>query len=427
MLERMSRRATAWSVLLPLGAAVAASACGGAPAGPPATEARSQKVRVTAPVVAPDDLTTLASDNTRFAVDLYRAARAGRDNLVLAPASVSISMAMTYAGARGTTADQMAATLHFSLPPERLHPAFDALDLALAGLDAGVTADVFQLSLVNGLWAQRGHPFLPAFLDLLAEDYGAGVRLADFAGAPEDARLAINGWVSDQTTGKIPDLLPPGSVDELTRLVLANAVYLHAPWASPFSTAAPGPFETPGGSVTVPMMLQSLGTRGWSGAGYRAVDLRYGFGLSMVIIMPDAGTFDAFEANLTAEGLADALTLGQKTLSSAAAMMPRFAFQTDLPLTALLVAMGMTDAFGDGADLSGMDGARDLHIQGVWHKVLIAVHERGTDAAAATGVVVGSKLDVTDILAIDHPFLFAIRDASTSAILFLGRVLDPSH
>src|SRR5450432_216629 len=247
-----SARRSPISILVTLLAGVAA--CSGAAPTAPSTEMRSDKVRVTSPVLGAGDLTTLATDNRHFAWDLYQAVRPTPGNLVFSPASISLSLAMAYGGARGTTATQMAATLHFSLPTERLHPAFDALDLALETPAPG-DAGSFRLSLANALWGQQGFALLPDYLDLLAVNYGAGVHVVDFAGATEPARLTINRWVSDQTQAKIPELLAPGVLDPLTVLVLTNAVYFHADWKTPFAAMSQdGAFQTSTGLVQVPMM-----------------------------------------------------------------------------------------------------------------------------------------------------------------------------
>jgi serpin B len=425
-------RTHGWLSLTLFASAVAGLGCSSSsPAAGPATETKSDKIRVTSPALQAGDLATLTADNRHFAVDLYQAVRAGStDNLVFSPASISIALAMTYGGARATTADQMSATLHFSLPPERLHPTFDALDLALeAPPTPGADAGAFQLSLANALWGQKGFPFQSDFLDLLALDYGSGMHVVDFMANAEAARLTINQWVSDQTNAKIPELLAQGVVDDSTRFVLTNAVYFKADWDSPFdANSPPGTFNAPSGPVLVPMMRRGYGTSPtWKGQGYRAATLSYKGGkTSMVVIVPDAGTFDAFEAGLTSAAM-DAI-LSPAAMSDAAFSMPRFKIDTSLKLKDALTAMGMTDAFTAGAaDFSGIDGMHDIVLTAVVHKAMIAVDEKGTEAAAATGVVAGVTGGMPiDPLVVDRPFIYAIRDDATGTILFLGRVLDPS-
>lgn len=392
---------------------------------PTGEEVQSAKSRITAPTVSGDDLTTLAADNRHFAVDVYQSLRATPGNVIFSPESISFALAMTYGGAAGTTATQMATALHFSLPPERLHPAFDDLDLTLASRGAA-GGGTFQLKLADSLWAQSGFMILPAYLDLLAENYGAAVHLVDFIGAAEAARDSINQWVSDQTSGNIPDLLSPGAVDASTRLVLANAVYFKADWATPFDHDSPtGTFHAPTGDRAVEMMQGPTSIPLWSGAGYQAAAVPYvGQTTSMVLIVPDAGTFDAFEAALTGEVL-DGI-LAAPSVTSGALSMPKFAFKEGLSLKALLSGLGMTDAFTpDVADFSGIDGARDLFVGDVIHQALIAVDEQGTTAAASTAVIIRDSAATLNNLIVDRPFLFLIRDDATSSILFLGRVVDP--
>lgn len=405
--------------------AVALAGCGGAPAssGP---MVRSTVARITAPQVAGDDLAALAAGNDAFAVDLYRTLRTAPGNMVFAPESLSIALAMTYGGAAGTTAAQMATTMHYTLPSERLHPAFDALDLAL---NAPVTgAGAFRLTVANAVWAQDGLRVLPSFLDGLAQNYGAGVRLADFVGAPETARGAINQWVSDETSGKIPELLMMGAIDDQTRMVLTNAIYFKADWHTPFDPQSPtGTFQAPGGAVSAPMMKGPAQVPVWTGPGYTAASLPYAGGAtSMVLIVPDAGTFAAFEAALAADTLQAALG-GAAAATPKAVSLPRFAVGQHLSVRAALIALGMTDAFDvPPADFSGIDGDRDLYIKDVIHQANVAVDEQGTEASAATAVIVNQKTAVPTLL-IDRPFIFLIRDGATGATLFMGRVLDPSQ
>jgi serpin B len=224
---------------------------------------KSDKERITSPAVNATDVALLVEGNSAFAFKLYQAIREEGGNLFYSPYSISLALAMTYAGARGETAEQMAATLQFMLEQERLHPAFNWLDAELAKRGegaAGKDGDGFRLNIVNAIWGQKDYEFLPAFLDVLAENYGAGLRILDFITETEKSRLAINDWVSKQTEGRIEDLIPLGAIDELTRLVLTNAIYFNAAWDYPFAKemTANGPFYLlGGGQVTVPMMRQT--------------------------------------------------------------------------------------------------------------------------------------------------------------------------
>ncbi|MFH1907915.1 MAG: serpin family protein [Chloroflexota bacterium] len=409
------------------------SACG--PSG--GTVAASQLKRVTDPDVAPADLQELVAGNNAFAFDMYRAVRSSDDNLFYSPYSISLALAMTYAGARGETSSQMASTLHYTLPDDRLHPALNALDLDLAQRPeqaSGVSEKQrFELNIVNSMWGQVDWPFLPEFLDTLALNYGAGMRLVDYQTAPEPARKAINAWVSDETKGKIEDSIPQGVIDRLTRLVLVNAIYFKAAWEYPFeeSLTEDGPFHLLDGStVSVPMMSLDTPERlGYlEGDGFQAVSLPYKGGLAeMVILLPDEGQFETFQTSLTANRFAEILS-GIET-QSVNLTMPKFSFTRDLSLNEMLVGMGMNDAFDPAlADFSGMDDSRDLYIQAALHKAFIAVDEAGTEAAASTAIIIGlTSMPISEInIRIDRPFIFVIRDNPTGSILFLGRVVNPN-
>ena len=397
------------------------------------TDISSGKSRITSPVVSSEDATQLASDNLAFSVDLYGqlAALNAGNNFIFSQTSISLALAMLYGGAANHTASQMASALHFTLPPDRLHLAFDALDLGLKTQPTDAGTATFQLAIANSLWVQQGFAFLPSYLDLLAQDYGAGLFVENFASSPETARSDINNWVSDKTEQMIPELFPQGTITPETRLVLANAVFFHGDWLLPFDGKSPnGTFHAPASDVSVPMMSISEMTNAtiWGGIGWSAAALGYTGGTtSMVLLVPDAGTLDEFEQGLTAPGLAAMLTPVQAV--SGRVSMPRFKFSTPSSLNGVLHALGMTDAFNPAlADFSGMDGARDLSVGSVIHKAVIAVDEKGTTAAAATGVTVrvNGGISQPKILVVDRPFLFFIRHDPTGAILFQGRVVDPS-
>jgi serpin B len=409
-------------------------ACSPSGSSPAAQIVQSDKPRIADPQASPDDLATLTAGNSAFALSLYQALSSQPGNLLFSPFSISETLAMTYAGARGETAQQMATVFHFTLPQDRLHPAFNALDQQLnpSGSAAQNASDQgFKLSVVNALWGQQGFTFLPAFLDILSQNYGAGMRLQDFKDAPEPSRQAINAWVSDQTQQKIQNLLPQGSVQSTTRLVLTNAVYFKAAWASQFKpedTQDRPFFLSDGSQVSVPTMKQTESLGYANIDGIQVVELPYaGSNLSMVILLPAAGTLDSFEASLDATKLAS-LLVGLNPSQEVILTLPKFTFNASFNLTATLSALGMPDAFdADRADFSGMDGQKDLLIQGVLHKAFIVVDEQGTEAAAATGVTVGTTAMPAGPVTvnIDHPFLFLITDRSSGTILFVGRVMDP--
>ena len=392
----------------------------------------SDKLRVTSPCVTEGDLDSLVSDNSAFALDLYQQLRTRDGNLFYSPYSISLALAMTYAGASGETEEQMADALHFGLPQDRLHPAFNSLDIKLARRGegaAGKDSEGFRLNVVNAIWGQKDYRFLTDFLDVLAENYGAGLRILDFIEAPEESRITINDWVSEQTEGKIEDLIPQGLINELTRLVLTNAIYFNAAWAFPFGEDATseGTFHLLGGDeVVVPMMRQTESFGYAEGDSYQAVELPYdGHELSMVILLPHRNQFDAFEASLDLERL-NAI-LGKLERKEVDLTMPKFEFESGFTLKDTLSEMGMPVAFSPDADFSGMTGNRELFITEVVHKAFVSVDEAGTEAAAATAVIVGltaiPEKPVT--VNIDHPFIFLIRDIETGTILFVGRVLNP--
>jgi serpin B len=388
--------------------------------------------RVSAESVPAEDVARLTADNGDFAFALLGALPSEDENLFYSPHSISTALALLFAGARGDTARELAHALHFGLEASRLHAAFNALDLALASradtvpLDGG---EPFRLSVVNQLWGQQGYEFLSSYLDLLAQYYGAGLRLLDFVADAEAARITINDWVSEETEGRIEDLIPEGAVDAATVLVLTNAIYFRASWARPFDPqqTRPSPFHRLDGStLDVPTMSQGLAAGYAEGDGWRAAELTYsGDELSMVLLVPDSGSFDSFEASLDgprARSIIEGLATRQLRLS-----MPLFEIRSRPALKSALVALGMRDAFGPGAaDLSGIDGTRSLFVSDALHEGYVSVDEAGTEAAAATAVIIGvTAAPETAVLEVDRPFLFLIRDVPTGAILFVGRVVDP--
>ncbi len=394
----------------------------------------SQLERNSDPGVGGEDLSALVSGNTGFAFDLYQAIGSA-GNQVFSPYSISLALAMAYGGAAGETANQMANVLQYTLPPGKLHPAFNALDLDISHRPeqaAGVDEENrFELTIANSIWGQRNWTFLPGFLDLLASNYGTGMRLVNFENAPEDARRQINAWISEQTKKRIQDIIPTGAIDPRTRLVLVNAIYFKATWEYEFSpnSTTQKPFHLlDGETVNVPMMAEeSLRLNYASDNGWQAVVLPYKGGLTdMLIIVPNAGEFKSFASELVAEvynGIVMELQPQMVDLS-----LPKFKFETSLTLKNFLIDMGMSDAFDENlADFSGMDAHHRLFISDALHKAFIAVDERGTEAAAATVVMMApASLPPEAIkLTIDRPFFFAIRDVPTGTILFMGRVVDP--
>ena len=394
---------------------------------------QSDKPRETAPSVAQTDMTTLSKGNSEFTFDLYQELAAEDGNLFYSPYSISMALAMTYAGARGETEQQMADAMRFLLPQQKLHTAFNAMDIQLNQRGEGAEGkdgEEFRMNVVNAIWGQKDYKFLPGFLDILAENYGAGLRLLDFVSQPEESRITINDWVSVQTEERINDLIPQGSIDSLTRLVLTNAIYFNAAWQYPFeeNATSDGSFHLLDGSdVTVSMMKQTKGFGYAEGDGYQAIELLYdGRELSMMIILPEVGRFEEFESSVDDVLVNEIIASLQR--EQIALTMPKFEFDSSFGLVKTLAEMGMPIAFTTGADFSGMTGNHDLYIGDVIHKAFVSVDESGTEAAAATAVV----MEMTAMpqppleVSIDRPFFFLIRDIETGTALFVGRVLDPT-
>jgi len=394
---------------------------------------QSDKPRVTSPEVTETDLAKLVDGNNAFAFELYQTLRQTGANLFYSPYSISEALAMTYAGARGETEKDMAETLNFTLSQARLHPAFNSLDLQLKQRGEGAKSkdgEGFRLNVLNAIWGQKDYEFLSPFLDVLAQNYGAGLRIVDFINETEQSRVTINDWVSEQTEERIKDLVPQGAINQLTRLVLTNAIYFNAAWQHPFeeNATSDGLFRLLGGNdITVPMMKQTESFCYTVGNNFQAIELPYdGQELSMVILLPEAGQFDTFEEGLDAEFVED--VIDKLKTNEVALTMPKFEYESSFGLKEALSMLGMEVAFTTDADFSGMNGQRDLLIQDVLHKAFVSVDEAGTEAAAATAVIVGETSVPAEPVEvkIDRPFIFIIRDMPTGSIIFVGRVLNPA-
>ena len=384
----------------------------------------------TADAQSTGDAQQLSAANTRFAWDLYARLEHEPGNLFFSPYSISGCLAMTYAGARGQTAQQMAQTLHFRTDQEQLAAGFGQLQrqLQTSEQNQGMT-----LSLANGLWCQQAHSFLPAFLNLARNTYQATVKQVDFRTQAEPTRVQINQWVSRQTQGKITDLLQPGVLDPLTRLVLVNAIYFKGKWERQFNptNTQNAPFAVSSQrQVTVPLMHLQANFAYAETNGVQMLELPYtGQRLSMLVLLPKAvDGLQALEGTLSQPTLES--WLGRLRQAKVNVFLPRFKLTARFSLGRTLAQMGMPDAFSPAADFSGMDGARDLFISAVVHKAYVDVNEEGTEAAAATGTVM-KMLAIRPVPVMtfraDHPFLFLIRDRTSGSILFLGRMLDPTQ
>lgn len=385
--------------------------------------------RDTTPVVSSADVSLLAAGNTAFAMDMYKQLTGAAGNVFFSPYSISLALAMTWGGARTQTEQDMASVLHFPLPQAELHPAFNALDLAL---NRHAQTSGFELHIVNQLWGEKTYTFLPDYLKLVSVNYGADMCLLDFMGNPDPSRLVINSWVSDQTSQRINDLLPQGSIDVTTRLVLTNAIYFKAQWADTFGsnhTVDNVFYRSESDSITTKFMNR-IGSYSYvATAEYQAIEMPYkGLSTSMLIILPASGKLAQVEAGLSAGFLTTLFSSMQPT--SMSLNLPKFKFTTEsISLADILKSLGMATAFGNQADFSGMDGTRNLCIGDVFHKAFVAVDEKGTEAAAATAVIMvpTSIQEPPPIFFVaNRAFIFLIRDIQTNTVIFMGKLTDPT-
>jgi serpin B len=373
------------------------------------------------------DTAAVVKGNNLFALELYRDLAKEDGNLFFSPYSISTALAMTYAGARNDTAQQMAKALHFSLPQERLHPAFADL---LQQTTGAAKPRKYHLQIANRLWGQKGYGFLPDFLKLTEASYGAGLKEVDFIGATEQARKAINAWVEEQTKDKIKELFKPGILNGDTRLVLTNAIYFKAAWMYPFSPKATikGDFHvTADKKVTVPLMRGNHRTHYANIGTAELLELPYEFfDLSMVVMLPKKGdSLAELEKQLTEANVAAWLRkLSDRQVDIT---LPKFKVTSEFMLKDALSRLGMPIAFDPlKADFSGMASGPRLFLQAVVHKAFVDVNEVGTEAAAATGVAVGAtSLPQPATFRADRPFVYLLRDNRTGSILFMGRVVNP--
>ena len=424
---------------------------------------QSSLARIITPQVPDADMTAVIAGNTAFALKAFTLLDPdGGTNTVFSPYSITQAIALTAAGAGGTTLSQIEQALAFPLSQDRLNPAFNKLDLQLKAKTSGTVQDTTgqlpNLNIVNALWGQQGFPFLSAYLDTIALNFGAGLRLVDFINATDASRQTINGWVADQTNQRITDLIPQGAIDTTTRMVLTNAIRFKANWASQFAEISTQnkPFNNRNGfSSQVPFMRGTFSLLYAQDNGCQAVDIPYvGEKLSMLVIMPDTGTFDTFLTGLTPASLNEIVNrlaypttsfdttpvvvskrtpLVIQAVQDIDLSLPKFTFSATPDIGSVLDTLGMADAFDKnkanflGID-GGVNGVNDLYIGKVLHKAFISVDEKGTEAAAATAVAIST---ITSVilrppplpLVIDRPFIFLIRDRNTGLILFMGKVV----
>ena len=396
------------------------------------------------PAEKPDnDTNAVVQGNNDFALELYAQLRDQQGNLFLSPYSISTALAMTYAGARGRTEAEMAMALHFPMTmtarpgakrssglvhnQEQFHTAFGSI---VKDLNARGQSGAYELTVANALWGQQGYGFLTEFLDLIKANYDGNLNEVDFVSFPNAARRKINAWVEERTNGKIKDLIPGGVLGPLTRLVLTNAIYFKGNWASQFKprNTKDSPFTLADGKkINAPLMNQTAEYKYMQTADFQALELPYvDQELSMIIFLPRK--FDAlpqFEKTLTTKNLSRWMHKLHKR--KVIVSVPKFKMTKQFGLAGVLGEMGMTDAFSGKADFSGINGKTDLFISAVIHKAYVDVNEEGTEAAAATAVVVGitSVPPQPPVFRADHPFLFLIRDNRSGSILFIGRMMNP--
>jgi serpin B len=372
---------------------------------------------------------TVVAGNNKFALELYRNLQSREGNLFLSPYSISTALAMTSAGARGQTEKQMAETLCFApMKNEQFHKAFGKI---IKQLNASGEKGGYELTVANALWGQKDYKFLPEFLTLVRENYGGDLQQVDFVKQTEAARKTINTWVEDKTKDKIKELIKPGTLDSMTRLVLTNAIYFKGKWESQFKPeqTQDAPFTLLGGqNINTPMMHQT-GKFGYMETDIlQALEMPYvNNDLSMVILLPKKlDGIKELEKELVSDNLAG--WLGKIHKREVQVFFPRFKMTSEFELARILDAMGMPDAFSSKADFSGMTDNRELFISAVVHKAYVEVNEEGTEAAAATGVAMKltSVAPPPPVFRADHSFIFLIRDNQTGSILFLGRLANPA-
>jgi serpin B len=376
-------------------------------------------------------LTPIVEAGNHFAFDLYERLRSADANLFFSPASISMALAMTYAGAAENTEAEMAKTLHLHMPKAQVNDEMKAL---LAAWKAAEKKQGFRLDVANRLWGQESYKFLADFLRVTRDDYGAELARVDF-NQPDAARDAINKWVEDNTQEKIKNLIPSAGTIRGARLVLTNAVYFKGEWHEPFDknrTKDQDFHVSTAQKIQTPLMMQKHRFRYAAVDGLQLLELPYGTGgLSMVVLLPKKmDGLAELEQKLTAANLQT--WLADAGSQEVIVFLPKFRTTAQFQLADTLKAMGMPSAFdANTADFSGMTGEKNLFISAVLHKAFVDVNEEGTEAAAATGVVMMPMAarvnpEPPPIFRADHPFVFLIRDNRTGAILFLGRIIDPT-
>lgn len=381
---------------------------------------------------APDEKAAAAKGAlavNEFTFDLYKAtaAEAAGRSIFISPYSVSTALAMTYAGARGTTEAEMANTLHFA--PD-IHESMGAL---IGSINAA-PEEAATVRTANAIWPAKGEKLLPEFDQTVRLDYRAGLKQLDYAKRPAGSRKTINKWVKEQTNGKITDIIPDGALGKDTKMVLTNAVYFKADWDEAFKAenTAERPFwVSRDESVNVKTMnrrSKELGYAKFDGA--EMIEMPYKDGrFSMLVLLPSKeSSVEALEYAMDAGTLAQ--WCAEMHPANVEIFLPKFKQESSFDLSSTLAKLGMPSAFdASAADFSGITGNRDMAISGVMHKTFVEVAEEGTEAAAATGIVMmrASLAPPMEnvVFRADRPFVYIIRDNATEAILFIGRYAKP--
>ena len=373
---------------------------------------------------------SIAAGNNAFACELYGQLKSTKENVFFSPFSIEAALAMTSVGANGNTLVEMQKTLHLPLEVKLANAGFKAMIAALNNDKVPAAKRGYELSVANALWGMKGYPWRKEFLTTTNENYGAGLIDTDFT-MPDAARGIINAWVEKETRDKIKNLIPKGALTPLTRLVLTNAIYFKGTWEVPFekSQTKKGPFHAGGEKHEIPLMHRHAAMGYAETADYQAIELPYkGRETSMLVWLPrKAEGFADLEKKLSGTTIADTVKALQPRIT-VDLTLPRFKVETESSLREPLEALGMKDVFDEKkADLTRMHSGREaLSVSAVLHKAFVDVNEEGTEAAAATGVIVGATSAPIPVepkvFRADRPFLFAIRHTPSNTVLFLGRL-----
>ncbi len=378
-------------------------------------------------VINPEEVNNIVNASNQFAFDLYSKYKSREGNIFFSPFSISTALAMTYEGARGQTAEEMQSVFYFPENDSIRRTEYSKLFYMINRKDKE-----YNLSTANALWAQKDYQFLDEYFNTVGEYYGGKVTNLDFIKETEKSRQIINNWVENQTNNKIKDLIPSGLLNVMTRLVLTNAIYFKGTWVYQFDKEDTTEMDfkiTPSEIIKVPIMYLDNEDAKFNYVetdDLQILELPYkGEEISMLILLPK-DNIESLEKELNLEGLTEYKNMLQK--QEVIIYLPKFTFETKYFMAQDLIEMGMPTAFSsiDAADFSGMTGKNDLFISSVIHQAFIDVNEEGTEAAAATAVVMELKAIPKDIFLADHPFIFIIQQKDTGNILFLGRVVDPT-